>query len=141
MKELMSEKKICSNCSSANQENAAVCAVCRVSFDIEDLADSEFNDILEKEIHAHRSEYSGSIHPDACSKCNLVFRSGARNCRKCDALLTPIKLPNNVIEELPIEGKAFKEIYRKNNILFWFSRISILVLFFGIISLIVSLLA
>lgn len=111
----MSEKKICSNCSSANQENASVCTVCRVSLDIEDLDDIEFNDILEKEIQAHRSEHSGSFHPGACYNCDLVFRPGAQNCKKCDTLLTPIKLPNNVIEELPIEGKAFKEIYRKNS--------------------------
>ncbi len=141
MKELMSEKKICPNCSSANQENASVCAVCRVPIDVEDLDDSEFNDILEKEIRAHRFEHSGSFHPGACYNCDLVFRPGAQNCKKCDTPLTSIKLPNNIIEELPIEGKTFKEIYRKNNFLFWLSRISILVLFFGIIFLVIWLLA
>ncbi len=73
----MSEKKICSNCSSANQENATVCAVCRVPFDIEDLDDAEFNEVLEKEMQAKRAEYVGQIHPGACFKCNLVFRPGA----------------------------------------------------------------
>ncbi len=54
----MSEKKICSNCSSANQENDTVCVVCRVPLDIKELDDSEFNYILEKEIQTHRAEYN-----------------------------------------------------------------------------------
>ena len=136
----MSEKKICSNCSSANQENATVCVVCRVTFDIADLDDSEFNQILEKEIQTHRAEYQGPINPGACSKCDLVFRPGARTCKKCGTPLTPIKLPSHIIEELPVEGKSFKEINLKNNFLFWLSRLVFLLLVFGIIGLIVWLL-
>ncbi|MHA1419956.1 MAG: hypothetical protein ACTSWD_04475 [Candidatus Heimdallarchaeota archaeon] len=133
----MSANKICSNCSYANKETATVCGVCRVPLDTEAFEDSEFNEILEKEIQAHRAEYSGSIHPGACSKCDLVFRPGARNCKICSTPLTPIKLPNDIIEELPIEGKTFKELNRKNRFIFWFSRISVIVAIFGIISLIV----
>ncbi|MBY9001806.1 MAG: hypothetical protein KGD64_12885 [Candidatus Heimdallarchaeota archaeon] len=49
-------------------------------------------------------------------------------------------MPRHIIEELPIEGKVFKELHRKNNFLFWFSRLSFLIAFSGIISLIVWLL-
>ncbi|MBY9001805.1 MAG: hypothetical protein KGD64_12880 [Candidatus Heimdallarchaeota archaeon] len=77
----MSEKQICSNCSSANQETATICAVCRVPLGSKDLEDSEFNEVLEKEIQAHRVEYSCTSHPGACAKCDVVFRPGARNCK------------------------------------------------------------
>ena len=135
----MSEKLICSNCSSANQKTATVCAICRVPLDSENMDVKEINKVLETEIRTHRAEFVGKTRPGACSTCDWVYRPGAVNCKKCGEPLTSIILPVHILEELPIEGKSFKSIQPKHNFFFWLTRLILLITFFGFIGLIVWL--